>query len=74
MEPAFNAAAGYQDRKGNNHGDNDDAPLTRSANNSHACREPGACRAGQAMNSALVLAAKDDPGAEKADAGQDSPE
>ena len=72
MEPALDVAADDQKRERDRKRDPDNPPLSDTAGDSNAGREPGAGRAGKPVNPKMMLRVDNDARAEKADAGEDA--
>ncbi len=72
MQPALDVTAGDQKRERDRKRDADNPPLSGTARDPNAGREPGTGRAGKSVNPKMVLRVDNDARAEKADAGKDA--
>ena len=72
MEPALDAAAGDQKREREHKRDRDNPPLSDTAGDPNAGREPGTGRTGKSVNPKMMLRVDNDARAEKANAGEDA--
>ena len=72
MEPALDPSADNQKRERDHERSTDDPPLSDTAGDPNAGREPGTGRAGKPVNPKMMLRVDNDARAEKADAGEDA--
>ena len=72
MDPFLECPAEKQDHGNNRRGDQQQPPFADAAGHADACRQPDAGRRRQIVDVLALLAADDDAGAEKADAGDDA--
>ncbi len=72
MDPALDPAADNQKRERDHERGPDNPPLSDTAGDPNAGREPGTGRAGKPVNPKMMLGVDNDACAEKADAGEDA--